>query len=48
MKFSQRIGKTEMRTVLQKESVDEIFKVKLWNVFMIIFFGFMKKRTQYI
>jgi hypothetical protein len=33
MKFSQRIGKTEVRTILQKDSIDNALKVKLWNCF---------------
>jgi len=33
MKFSQRIGKIETRTILQKESIDGVLKNKIWNIF---------------
>lgn len=32
MKFSQRIGKTKVREVIQIESIDEILTKKLWNI----------------
>ncbi|HUH75265.1 MAG TPA: hypothetical protein VLZ75_12800 [Chitinophagales bacterium] len=32
MKFSQRIGKTEVREILQVESIDERLENRLWNV----------------
>lgn len=31
--FSQRIGKKDIRTVIQKESMDSILRTKLWNCF---------------
>ncbi|MFI0430048.1 AbiJ-NTD4 domain-containing protein [Mariniflexile sp. HMF6888] len=33
MKFSERIGETEVRSVLQKDSIDDALKIKLWNCF---------------
>ena len=33
MKFSQRIGKTKIRTIIQKESIDDVLMNKIWNVF---------------
>lgn len=38
MKFSQRIGKTQVRTALQIESIDCILENRLWNVILNNFF----------
>jgi AbiJ N-terminal domain 4 len=43
MNFSQRIGKTEVRTILQKNSIDDVLKTKLWNVFYDDFIVFLDK-----
>jgi hypothetical protein len=39
MKFSQRIGKTPVKTILQVESIDEELKNRLWNVVREEFFN---------
>lgn len=39
MKFSERIGKTSVRTALQVESVDEKLKNRLWNTILDDFFN---------
>lgn len=38
MKFSQRIGKTAVRSVLQVEEIDKTLEVKLWNFIVQHFF----------
>ncbi|MEJ7738111.1 MAG: hypothetical protein WKF97_11845 [Chitinophagaceae bacterium] len=38
MRFSQRIGKKSIRTILQVESIDEDLMNGLWNVFLQSFF----------
>lgn len=38
MKFSQRIGKTPIKNVLQVESIDEDLKNRLWNLILEGFF----------
>jgi len=32
MKFSQRIGKTSVKDLIQRESIDDNLKIKLWNI----------------
>ncbi len=32
MKFSQKIGKTKVRSAIQVEAIDEILTNKLWNI----------------
>lgn len=32
MKFSQRIGKTEVRTVIQRDTMDDLLKNRLFNI----------------
>lgn len=39
MKFSQRIGKTAIKTVLQVEAIDIDLKNRLWNIILENFFG---------
>lgn len=39
MKFSQRIGKTPVKTVLQVESMDDDLKNGLWNIILEDFFS---------
>ena len=38
MKFSQRIGKTSIKSILQVESIDDDLKNRLWNVILEYFF----------
>lgn len=38
MKFSQRIGKTPVRTTLQVESIDSALEIRLWNFIVEHFF----------
>ena len=38
MKFSQRIGKTSIKTLLQVESIDNDLKNRIWNVLLEDFF----------
>lgn len=38
MKFSQRIGKTPIKTTLQVESIDNVLEIKLWNFTIQHFF----------
>lgn len=33
MKFSERIGETKVKSVLQKSSIDSVLKIKIWNIF---------------
>lgn len=37
MKFSQRIGKTEVRQISQKEEIDEVLKNNIWNILSLFF-----------
>ena len=46
MKFSQRIGQTEVKTILQKDSIDDELKVKLWNAFHDDFFSFYQREDS--
>lgn len=46
MKFSQRIGKTQVRKIIQSESIDSALKMKLWNVFYNEFFSFYEINDQ--
>ena len=39
MKFSQRIGKRPIKTILQVESIDEDLRNRLWNVILDDFFA---------
>lgn len=39
MKFSQRIGKRPIKTVLQVESMDDDLRTRLWNTILENFFG---------
>lgn len=44
MRFSQRIGKTEVRELLQIENIDEILENKLWNNILT---DFIEKTNDY-
>lgn len=44
MKFSQRIGKTPIRTIIQEEQIDEILRNHLWNT--IIKYRFISISNQ--
>lgn len=47
MRFSERIGKTPVRTALQIDSIDEPLKNRLWNIITEIFFGGLDKYSRY-
>ncbi|SFC83229.1 hypothetical protein SAMN05421747_13311 [Parapedobacter composti] len=47
MKFSQRIGKTGIREVIQIESIDKALKNRLWNVILRDFFNRLQDYTSY-
>lgn len=47
MKFSQRIGKTNVREAIQIESIDEALKNRLWNVILKDFFNKLQEYTSY-
>ena len=47
MRFSQRIGKTPVKTVLQVESMDVDLKNRLWNMFIEIFFEKIDNYNNY-
>ncbi len=42
MNFSQRNGKTPIRTILQKDQIDYVLKKKLWNEFYNAFYLLLK------
>lgn len=44
MRFSQRIGKTKVRDVIQLESIDEVLTNKLWNIMDGLFNEFSTSR----
>lgn len=44
MKFSQRIGKTEIPNFIQKETIDENLKNALWNVVTICYWNKIVKK----
>ena len=46
MKFSQRIGKTNIRKTLQVESIDERLENRLWNTILDDFFYKFKDRSD--
>lgn len=46
MKFSQRIGKSEIKNVIQKETIDKELKNSLWNVITIYYWNKIVKRNQ--
>ncbi|MBL7885039.1 MAG: hypothetical protein JNL69_13280 [Bacteroidia bacterium] len=47
MRFSQRIGKTNIKTVLQVESIDNDLLNRLWNVLLENFFDKFNNSSQY-
>jgi AbiJ-like protein len=44
MKFSQRIGKTPVRKIIQIEALDKLLENRLWNVILNDFFGIIEKK----
>jgi hypothetical protein len=47
MRFSQRIGKRPVKTVLQIESMDDDLKNRLWNIILEDFFGKISDYKDY-
>lgn len=47
MRFSQRIGKTPIKTILQIESIDDELKNRLWNVVVEDFFNKFELYSSY-
>lgn len=47
MRFSQRIGKTRVREVLQIESIDSILENKIWNNILNDFFDHISNYSSY-
>lgn len=46
MKFSQRIGKTAVREIIQIESIDQSLANRLWNNILSDFFGSITRTTK--
>ncbi len=47
MKFSQRIGRRPVKTVLQVESMDEDLRNRLWNTVLEDFLGNLSDYAKY-
>lgn len=47
MRFSQRIGKTQVRTALQVESIDSVLENRLWNNILKDFFDKINSYSSY-
>lgn len=47
MKFSQRIGKTDVRTTLQVESIDKLLQNRIWNTVLNKFFESLDSYSSY-
>lgn len=47
MKFSQRIGKTDVRTTLQVESIDKLLQNRIWNTVLNKFFESLDSYSYY-
>ena len=47
MRFSQRIGKTNIRTALQIESIDEVLENRLWNNILNDFINEISNSSSY-
>jgi hypothetical protein len=47
MKFSQRIGKTDVRSALQVEYIDEVLQNRLWNNFLNDFINEINNYSSY-
>ena len=47
MKFSQKIGKTSIRNVIQIETIDVALENRIWNTILHYFFNKLRKSDQF-
>lgn len=47
MKFSQRIGQTPVRNLIQFEEIDSFLQIKIWNCFLTYFYLNLDDHHQY-
>ena len=43
MKFSERIGKTQIKTEIQLESMDDDLRIALWNIYDLVYLHDLKR-----